>query len=60
MGKLTALKMRSLAEPGRYADGDGLFLDVTGEASGRWILRIQSNGRRREIGFGSLKNVSFG
>ncbi|HTU09545.1 MAG TPA: integrase arm-type DNA-binding domain-containing protein [Allosphingosinicella sp.] len=59
MGKLTALKIRSLAEPGRYADGDGLFLDVTGKASGRWILRVQSKGRRREIGLGSLKNVSL-
>jgi integrase len=59
MGKLTALKIRSLTEPGRYADGDGLFLDVTSRASGRWILRIQSNGRRREIGLGSLKNVSL-
>lgn len=59
MGKLTALKIRSLAEPGRYADGDGLFLDVTGKAAGRWVLRIQSNGRRREIGLGSLKNVSL-
>jgi integrase len=59
MGKLTALKIRSLAELGRYADGDGLFLDVTGKASGRWILRVQSNGRRREIGLGSLKNVSL-
>lgn len=34
MGKLTALKIRSLAEPWRYADGDGLFLDVTGKATG--------------------------
>lgn len=59
MGKLTALKIRSLAEPGRYADGDGLFLDVTGKGTGRWILRIQSNGRRREIGLGSLKTVSL-
>ncbi|RYY26327.1 MAG: site-specific integrase [Sphingomonadales bacterium] len=59
MGKLTALKIRSLAEPGRYADGDGLFLDITGKAKGRWVFRIQSNGRRREIGLGSLKNVSL-
>jgi integrase len=59
MGKLTALKIRSLAEPGRYADGDGLFLDVTGKGTGRWILRVQSNGRRREIGLGSLKTVSL-
>jgi integrase len=59
MGKLTALKVRSLSEPGRYADGDGLFLDVTDKAAGRWVLRVQSNGRRREIGLGSLKNVSL-
>jgi integrase len=59
MGKLTALKIRSLAEPGWHADGDGLFLNVTGKATGRWVLRIQSNGRRREIGLGSLKNVSL-
>ena len=59
MGKLTALKIRSLAEPGRYADGDGLFIDITGRASGRWVLRVQANGRRREIGLGSLKNVSL-
>lgn len=59
MGRLTALKIRSLAEPRRYADGDGLFLDVTGKAAGRWILRVQSNGRRRELGLGSLKNVSL-
>ena len=59
MGNLTALKIRSLAEPGRYADGDGLFLDVVGKAKGRWVLRLQSNGRRREIGLGSLKYVSL-
>lgn len=34
MGKLTALKIRSLAERERYAVGDGLFLDVTGKATG--------------------------
>lgn len=59
MGKLTVLKIRSLAEPGRHADGDGLFLDVTGKGSGRWVLRVQSKGRRREIGLGSLRNVSL-
>jgi integrase len=59
MGKLTALKIRALVEPGRYADGDGLFLNLTGKAAGRWILRIQSNGRRREIGLGSLRSVSL-
>ena len=30
MGKLTALKIRSLIEPGRYSDGDGVFLEING------------------------------
>ncbi len=59
MGKLTAVKVRSLTEPGRYADGDGLFLELNGKASGRWLLRIQANGKRRDIGLGSLKAVSL-
>jgi hypothetical protein len=32
-----ALKIKSLAEPGRYPDGGGLFLDVNGKGSGRWL-----------------------
>jgi integrase len=59
MGKLTVVKIRSLTEPGRYPDGDGLFLDITGKGSGRWVLRIQSGGKRREFGLGSLKIVSL-
>ncbi len=30
MGKLTATKIKNLAQAGRYSDGDGLFLDLTG------------------------------
>lgn len=59
MGKLTAVKVRSLSEPGRYPDGDGLALELNAKASGRWVLRIQSNGKRRDIGLGSLKGVSL-
>jgi len=28
VGRLTALKIRSLKEPGRYSDGDGLLLEL--------------------------------
>ncbi|MGH6613387.1 tyrosine-type recombinase/integrase [Sphingomonas sp.] len=59
MGKLTALKIKNLTEPGRYSDGDGLSLELNGKGSGRWVLRVQSNGRRRDIGLGSLKGVSL-
>ncbi|WP_423605695.1 tyrosine-type recombinase/integrase [Sphingomonas sp. MS122] len=59
MGKLTASKVRALTEPGRYSDGEGLFLELNGKDSGRWLLRVQSGGRRRDIGLGSLRAVSL-
>lgn len=59
MGKLTALKIKALAEPGRYSDGDGLFLEISGKGTASWILRVQANGKRRDIGLGSLKAISL-
>jgi hypothetical protein len=59
MGKLTATKIRALTEPGQYSDGDGLFLELNGKDSGRWLLRVQAEGRRRDISLGSLKAVSL-
>jgi integrase len=53
-GRLTALKVtRSVGKPGMYADGSGLYLQVTsGGAS--WIYRYMLNGRAREMGLGPL------
>ena len=59
MGKLTALKVSKLQEPGRYHDGDGLMLNVTPGGSKSWVLRVQSKGRRRDLGIGSLKVISL-
>lgn len=59
MGKLTAVKIRSLIGPGRYSDGAGLFLEINGKGAASWILRVQANGRRQDIGLGSAKSVSL-
>jgi integrase len=59
MGRLTATQIRNLKEPGRYNDGDGLFLELTGPNKGNWQLRATINGRRRDIGLGSLSLVSL-
>jgi hypothetical protein len=59
MGRLTATQIRNLKEPGRYNDGDGLFLDLAGPIKGNWQLRVTINGRRRDIGPGSLRLVSL-
>lgn len=59
MGKLTATKIKNLGQAGRYSDGDGLFLDLTGPGRGSWMLRVQMGGKRRDIGLGPLKAVSL-
>lgn len=56
---LTAATIKTLNEPGRYADRDGLYLQVTKKGSRSWIYRYQINGKRREMGLGALKEVSL-
>jgi integrase len=59
VGKLTALKVKSLIEPGSYTDGDGLILVVRPNGSKKWILRITIAGKRRDIGLGSFKTTTL-
>ncbi|MEE4288371.1 MAG: integrase arm-type DNA-binding domain-containing protein [Erythrobacter sp.] len=59
MGKLTAMQIRALTKPGRYVDGNGLTLMLTGPRKGYWVLRATINGRRRDIGLGSLDLVKL-
>ncbi|MHA6334068.1 tyrosine-type recombinase/integrase [Qipengyuania sp. CAU 1752] len=59
MGKLTAAAIRAAKEPGRYGDGDGLYLVVSKGGGRSWVARVQKNGRRRDVGLGSAKKVSL-
>jgi len=57
MAKLTATKIKAIKDPGRYGDGDGLCLLVKKSGSRSWVVRIQKDGKRRDIGLGSAKKV---
>ena len=60
MGKLTAVAVKAaLANPGTYQDGEGLFLKVGKTGSASWLLRLQQDGKRRDIGVGSAKLVTL-
>jgi integrase len=48
---LTAAKV-SKARPGRYGDGNGLYLYVRSETSRFWLFRYTRAGRMREMGLG--------
>ena len=57
IGRLTALKVSRAIKPGMYADGGGLYLQVTGTGAKSWIYRYMLRGREREMGLGSLSAV---
>lgn len=56
---LNAKRVKALKEPGRYADGNGLYLQVRPSGSKDWMLRIVVQGRRRDIGLGSETLVTL-
>lgn len=60
MGKLTAVAVKAaLANPGTYQDGDGLVLRVDKRGGAYWLLRLQRDGKRQDIGLGSAKLLTL-
>jgi len=59
MGNLTATGVKAAKEPGRYGDGEGLFLLIGKRGGKSWMVRVQKDGRRRDIGLGSASKVSL-
>jgi integrase len=60
MGKLSAVAVKAaLAHPGTYQDGDGLFLKVGKSGAASWVVRLQQDGKRRDIGLGSAKLLTL-
>ena len=45
------------AKPGMHADGNGLYLRVQDSGAKGWIFRFQLNGKRREMGIGTLADL---
>ena len=58
LNRLTASQVRA-ATPGKYADGGGLWLHKRDDGGGQWFLRVSVHGRRREMGLGSMAEVSL-
>ena len=53
---LTALEIKH-AKAGMHADGNGLYLRVQASGAKGWIFRFQLNGKRREMGIGTLAEL---
>lgn len=56
---LTARKVETIKTPGLFADGNGLYLQVTATGAKTWIFRFSLGGKRRDMGLGSSTVVSL-
>ncbi len=65
INRLSPLGVKNQSTPGRYADGGGLWLQVTPRAKGEgvtksWLYRYTApDGRQRQYGLGSAGTVSL-
>jgi integrase len=64
MTGLAARRVETLKTPGLYADGHGLYLQVTATGAKTWIFRYVSPsgdraGKRRDMGLGSTASVTL-
>ena len=58
-GKLKPLEVERETLPGKYPDGDGLYLIVASATSKNWSYRYWKDGKQRWLGLGSVKDVSL-
>jgi integrase len=59
INRLSSRAVATLAERGRYADGGGLYLQISAYGTKAWVSRYTLNGESREMGLGSLNTVSL-
>ena len=58
-GKLSALKAAKISKPGRYGDGGGLWLQVSGVGAKSWLFRYTIAGKARQMGLGSFGTITL-
>lgn len=52
-------KNLSKLPPGKHADGNNLYLNVTAGGARHWSFRVMRNGGAHEFGLGALADVSL-
>ena len=48
-----------MSATGWHADGNGIYLVIESSGAKRWMQRLVIQGRRRDIGLGSVKIVTL-
>src|SRR5829696_10033289 len=56
---LTAVAVSKLTKPGRYAVGDGAYLQIAAGGTKAWVFRYQRDGKARHMGLGPVSLVTL-
>jgi integrase len=59
LNKLSQLKITKTTKPGLYADGGGLYLQITAAGVKSWLFRYMRSGRARGMGLGPLHTIGL-
>jgi integrase-like protein/Arm domain-containing DNA-binding protein len=57
--RLSAKTVEKTRRPGYFCDGGGLYLQVSAALTKSWIFRFTRYAKTREMGLGSVRNVSL-
>jgi integrase len=59
LNRLSARYITTATEPGRHADGGGLYLSISENGGRRWVFLTRWRGKKIELGLGSARVVSL-
>jgi integrase len=57
--RLTAVAVAKASKPGRYGDGNGLWLQVAPGGTKSWLFRFERGGRERRMGLGAVHTLTL-
>jgi integrase len=57
--QLTAVAVSRITKPGRYAVGDGAYLQISARGTKAWIFRYQRDGKARHMGLGPCSVITL-
>src|SRR5215207_2838966 len=57
--KLSAVAIARLTKPGRYAVGDGAYLQIAAGGTKAWVFRYHRDGKARHMGLGPVSLISL-
>jgi integrase len=59
INRLTTVQIAGLKKRGMYADGNGLYLQLSEAGTKNWVFRFRHQRKRRDMGLGALVDVGL-